>query len=118
MTGKFYKDKQLGCDFIFYFFMRMTHHSSFQMIFYELCEITDAVSSGLMHLNHQHFCIVFVFLHLMHIHVYMCYVRFSAEGTPYSIDSAGIVRMISSGFSNTWVEVANLRQHVSRSAVL
>lgn len=41
------------------------------------------------------------------------HVRFSAEGTPYMVDSEGIVRMMSSGFNNTWVEVANLRHHVS-----
>jgi len=43
----------------------------------------------------------------------LCRGRFSAEGTPYAVDSAGIVRMLSSEFGKTWIEVANLTQHVS-----
>lgn len=38
--------------------------------------------------------------------------RFSAEGTPFIVDSAGIVRMLNRGFSNCWTEVANLKKHV------
>ena len=40
-------------------------------------------------------------------------IRFSAEGTPFSVDSQGIVRMLNRGFGNTWVQVANMRKNVS-----
>jgi len=68
--------------------------------------------------NAKLYCILVKFFSLVYIDLYMCYGRFSAEGTPYTVDSAGIVRMLRSGFHNTWVEVANLRQHVSCSVFL
>jgi len=48
----------------------------------------------------------------------VCDYRFSAEETPYMVDSAGVVRLLSCGFNNTWVPVANLKQRVSSSTFL
>jgi hypothetical protein len=45
--------------------------------------------------------------------LFACGISFSKEGTPFSMDSAGVVRLLNRGFSNVWVEVSNLRQHVS-----
>ena len=38
--------------------------------------------------------------------------RFSAEGTPFYVDSKGIVYMLNRNFGNTWLQVANTRKHV------
>ena len=41
--------------------------------------------------------------------------RFSAEGTPLTMDSEGIVRMVNTGLASTWTHVANTRQQVVHS---
>lgn len=38
--------------------------------------------------------------------------RFSEEGTPFFMDSQGIVRMLNQQFGSTWTPVLNTRQHV------
>ena len=50
----------------------------------------------------------------MRFHILMVS-RFSAEGTPFTVDTAGIVRMLNRKFGNNWVEAANLKSHVSRN---
>lgn len=39
--------------------------------------------------------------------------RFSAEGTPFYLDSAGILYMLNRNFGNTWIQVSNTKKHVS-----
>ena len=39
--------------------------------------------------------------------------RFSVEGTPFYMDSQGIIRMLNRGAAKTWVQVANTKTHVS-----
>ena len=43
----------------------------------------------------------------------LAWIGFSAEGTPFAVDSSGVVRMLNRAFSNTWVQVANTRKTVS-----
>ena len=38
--------------------------------------------------------------------------RFSAEGTPFALDSIGLLQMLTGGYSKTWVPVADLRKEV------
>ena len=40
----------------------------------------------------------------------MC--RFSAEGTPFSVDSLGVVRMLNRAFCHSWTQVANTKTQV------
>ena len=57
--------------------------------------------------------VTWLFLVCSHVStVYL--IRFSAEGTPFSVDSTGVVRMLNRSFGNTWVQVANMRKNVSR----
>ena len=43
---------------------------------------------------------------------FICH-RFSAEGTPFILDSHGIVRMFNRSFAESWIQVANLKNLVS-----
>ncbi|XP_057400345.1 WD repeat and HMG-box DNA-binding protein 1 isoform X6 [Balaenoptera acutorostrata] len=42
---------------------------------------------------------------------YLVWVGFSAEGTPFYVDSEGIVRMLNRGLGHTWTPVCNTREH-------
>ncbi|KAM9015833.1 WD repeat and HMG-box DNA-binding protein 1 isoform 1-T2 [Ara ararauna] len=42
---------------------------------------------------------------------YLIWVGFSAEGTPFYVDSEGIVRMLNRGLGYTWIPVCNMREH-------
>ena len=55
------------------------------------------------------------FLHVISIakKLYCIYFSFSAEGTPFYVDTAGIVYMLNRNFGNTWIQVANTKKHVS-----
>ncbi|XP_013388895.1 WD repeat and HMG-box DNA-binding protein 1-like [Lingula anatina] len=41
----------------------------------------------------------------------LSWLGFSAEGSPFAVDSSGIVRMLNRRFGSTWMPVANLRSH-------
>ncbi|KAJ8308558.1 hypothetical protein KUTeg_013432 [Tegillarca granosa] len=41
----------------------------------------------------------------------LSWLGFSAEGTPFYMDSAGVVRMLNRKFGNNWVQVANTKSH-------
>ena len=43
----------------------------------------------------------------------LCLDRFSAEGTPFTMDSEGVVRMMNTSLATTWMQVANTRDQVS-----
>ena len=43
----------------------------------------------------------------------LCLDRFSAEGTPFTMDSEGVVRMMNTSLATTWTQVANTRDQVS-----
>lgn len=45
--------------------------------------------------------------------ILLSFYRFSAEGTPFYMDSSGIVRMCNRRFGMSWVQVANTKSHVS-----
>lgn len=49
---------------------------------------------------------------------FIVFQRFSAEGTPFYMDSAGIVRMCNRRFGMSWVQVANTKSHVSFIGIL
>ncbi|XP_073656539.1 WD repeat and HMG-box DNA-binding protein 1 isoform X3 [Tursiops truncatus] len=42
---------------------------------------------------------------------YLVWLGFSAEGTPFYVDSEGIVRMLNRGLGHTWTPVCNTREH-------
>ncbi|CAG5121904.1 unnamed protein product [Candidula unifasciata] len=42
----------------------------------------------------------------------LAWIGFSEEGTPFFMDSQGIVRMMNQHFGSTWTPVVNTRQHV------
>ncbi|XP_076151713.1 WD repeat and HMG-box DNA-binding protein 1 [Alosa pseudoharengus] len=42
---------------------------------------------------------------------YLVWLGFSAEGTPCSIDSEGVVRLLNRSLGNTWTPVCNTRDH-------
>ncbi|BFZ07135.1 hypothetical protein BsWGS_10174 [Bradybaena similaris] len=42
----------------------------------------------------------------------LAWIGFSEEGTPFFMDSLGIVRMLNQQFGSTWTPVLNTRQHV------
>ncbi|XP_026855638.2 WD repeat and HMG-box DNA-binding protein 1 [Electrophorus electricus] len=41
---------------------------------------------------------------------YLVWMGFSAEGTPFCVDSEGIVRMLNRSLGNTWTPVCNIRE--------
>jgi len=43
----------------------------------------------------------------------LVWLGFTAEGTPASVDSSGVVRLVNRKFCNTWNQVANLSKLVS-----
>uniref|UniRef100_A0A8C4SQK5 WD repeat and HMG-box DNA-binding protein 1 n=1 Tax=Erpetoichthys calabaricus TaxID=27687 RepID=A0A8C4SQK5_ERPCA len=42
---------------------------------------------------------------------YLAWLGFSAEGTPFTVDSEGIVRMLNRSLGNTWTPVCNTNEH-------
>lgn len=60
-------------------------------------------------------------LQCISINIYICSVNlqhrfftfsFTSEGTPVSVDSKGIVRLLNRSFGFTWSQIADLRSHV------
>ncbi|XP_074651576.1 WD repeat and HMG-box DNA-binding protein 1-like [Tubulanus polymorphus] len=41
----------------------------------------------------------------------LSWIGFSAERTPFTVDSAGVVRMLNRKFGLTWIQVANFKDH-------
>jgi len=57
------------------------------------------------------------FIYLNSESMIVCY-SLSTEGTPYSVDSVGVVRQLSGSFASTWSPVCDLRTHVSTGFIV
>jgi len=49
--------------------------------------------------------------HCFNMQLYSC--RFSGEGTPFYMDSNGILRMLNNQAGKTWTQIADTKTHVS-----